>query len=306
MTWGRQHRSRRYWQGVVWTYRSQRTCACVEIANVENREVPSAHGVMSRCHRPGRPENRKCNAGMNADGMADGAVVPSTRTNKAAAAVAEPVEERDLIEGSISDRDVDALDSEPDQELTRASRGITTGSVALCRDRSTQRRSRVSQGSGTDLCRRGRLATAVPTATLENHRRTLPSDEPTFAEQKDAASVGRADSVTKRTIFLENVQRFPASVTRQIQRRIAYLPYPQYTQNAEAFLAALCVLWGSSVDSCGRVCQFAIVNAALRITSAIRSAAPPSHSSGILRLSYLPALTFSYASKIAFVAEPTS
>ncbi len=111
---------------------------------------------------------------MNADGMADEAVVPSTRVNKAATAVAESAEERDLTEGKYCRIGVDASDSEPEQVSIGASREITTGSVTVCRDRLTQRRSRMSQGSRTDLCG-GRLATAVPTAILENLRRTLPA-----------------------------------------------------------------------------------------------------------------------------------
>ncbi len=117
---------------------------------------------------------------MNADGMADEAVVPSTRVNKAATAVAESAEERDLTEGKYCRIGVDASDSEPEQVSIGASREITTGSVTVCRDRLTQRRSRMSQGSRTDLCG-GRLATAVPTAILENLQspsRTLRSDEP--------------------------------------------------------------------------------------------------------------------------------
>ncbi len=102
---------------------------------------------------------------MNADGMADEAVVPSTRVNKAATAVAESAEERDLTEGKYCRIGVDASDSEPEQVSIGASREITTGSVTVCRDRLTQRRSRMSQGSRTDLCG-GRLATAVPTAIL--------------------------------------------------------------------------------------------------------------------------------------------
>ncbi len=103
---------------------------------------------------------------MNADGMADEAVVPSTRVNKAATAVAESAEERDLTEGKYCRIGVDASDSEPEQVSIGASREITTGSVTVCRDRLTQRRSRMSQGSRTDLCG-GRLATAVPTAILK-------------------------------------------------------------------------------------------------------------------------------------------
>ncbi|TWT73996.1 hypothetical protein CA85_08800 [Allorhodopirellula solitaria] len=126
---------------------------------------------------PGRSANlNKGNAGMNADRKSDGSVVPSTRVNKAATAVAESVEERDLTEGKYCRIGVDAPDSVPDQVSIRASREITTGSDTMCRDRLTRRRSRMSQGSRTDLCG-GRLATAVPTAILENLGRTFPSDE---------------------------------------------------------------------------------------------------------------------------------
>ncbi len=125
---------------------------------------------------------------MNADGMADEAVVPSTRVNKAATAVAESAEERDLTEGKYCRIGVDASDSEPEQVSIGASREITTGSVTVCRDRLTQRRSRMSQGSRTDLCG-GRLATAVPTAILENLRRTLRSDEPSLVGKNDSTDV---------------------------------------------------------------------------------------------------------------------
>ncbi len=66
---------------------------------------------------------------MNADGMADETVVPSTRVNKAATAVAESAEERDLTEGKYCRIGVDASDSEPEQVSIGASREITTGSV---------------------------------------------------------------------------------------------------------------------------------------------------------------------------------
>ncbi len=141
---------------------------------------------------------------MNADGMADEAVVPSTRVNKAATAVAESAEERDLTEGKYCRIGVDASDSEPEQVSIGASREITTGSVTVCRDRLTQRRSRMSQGSRTDLCG-GRLATAVPTAILENLRRTLRSDEPeVFAIRLRAQLVVH--------VFLPSVRRLAGHV----------------------------------------------------------------------------------------------
>ncbi len=135
---------------------------------------------------------------MNADGMADEAVVPSTRVNKAATAVAESAEERDLTEGKYCRIGVDASDSEPEQVSIGASREITTGSVTVCRDRLTQRRSRMSQGSRTDLCG-GRLATAVPTAILENLRRTLRSDEP-----KILATVIAVSSISDNALDMIN------------------------------------------------------------------------------------------------------
>ncbi len=42
-------------------------------------------------------------ANMYADGKSDGSIVPSTRANKAATAVAESVEERESPKGSIVD-----------------------------------------------------------------------------------------------------------------------------------------------------------------------------------------------------------
>ena len=85
----------------------------LENSKRENREVPFAPGVKSDDSLPGRPANlyqRK--SGMNADGMADEAVVPSTRVNKAATAVAESAEERDLTQGKYRRIGVDASESE--------------------------------------------------------------------------------------------------------------------------------------------------------------------------------------------------
>ncbi len=66
----------------------------------ENREIPSVPRVAL-----GRPRGRSENlsegtAGMNADGKSDDFVVPTKRANKAATAVAEPVEERRSPKGS--------------------------------------------------------------------------------------------------------------------------------------------------------------------------------------------------------------
>ncbi len=47
----------------------------------------------------------------------------------------------------------------------------------------------MSQGSRTDLCG-GRLATAVPTAILENLRRTLRSDEPEISQAHHCCDTG--------------------------------------------------------------------------------------------------------------------
>ncbi len=64
----------------------------------ENREIPSAPWR----RRQGRPANlTEGTAGMYADGKSDDFVVLSTRANKAAAAVAESVEERESPKGTI-------------------------------------------------------------------------------------------------------------------------------------------------------------------------------------------------------------
>ncbi len=152
---------------------------------------------------------------MNADGMADEAVVPSTRVNKAATAVAESAEERDLTEGKYCRIGVDASDSEPEQVSIGASREITTGSVTVCRDRLTQRRSRMSQGSRTDLCG-GRLATAVPTAILENLRRTLRSDEPCL--------LGRELNISKQHLLMHALMQLQSDWTLggKLDRRVVH------------------------------------------------------------------------------------
>ena len=77
----------------------------------ENREIPSA--PWRRCQ--GRSVNlTEGTAGMYADGKSDDFVVLSTRVNKAAAAVAESVEERESPKGSIVVLPMDAPDTEPD------------------------------------------------------------------------------------------------------------------------------------------------------------------------------------------------
>ena len=64
----------------------------------ENREIPSAPRLRSR----GRLVNlTEGTANMHAAGKSDDFVVPSTRANKAATAVAESVEERESPKGSI-------------------------------------------------------------------------------------------------------------------------------------------------------------------------------------------------------------
>ncbi len=64
----------------------------------ENREIPSAPWRRRR----GRSENlTEGTANMYADGKSDGSIVPSTRANKAATAVAESVEERESPKGTV-------------------------------------------------------------------------------------------------------------------------------------------------------------------------------------------------------------
>jgi len=64
----------------------------------ENREIPSVPRLRSR----GRLANlTEGTANMYADGKSDDFIVPSTRANKTAAAVAESVEERRSPKGSV-------------------------------------------------------------------------------------------------------------------------------------------------------------------------------------------------------------
>ena len=105
----------------------------------ENREILSA----PRRKRRGRSANlSEGTAGTHADRKSDDFIVLSTRANKAAAAVAESVEERKSPKGSI----VDLLrTSRTPRRAWRHLRRktITTGSEPLVRDRLTQRRSRM-------------------------------------------------------------------------------------------------------------------------------------------------------------------
>ncbi len=78
---------------------SKTWCMCGN-SNRENREIPSAPWR----RRQGRPANlTEGTAGMYADGKSDDFVVLSTRANKAAAAVAESVEERRSPKGSVAE-----------------------------------------------------------------------------------------------------------------------------------------------------------------------------------------------------------
>ncbi len=64
----------------------------------ENREIPSAPWRRRR----GRSANlTEGTAGMHADGKSDGSIIPTTRANKAATAVAESVEERESPKGTV-------------------------------------------------------------------------------------------------------------------------------------------------------------------------------------------------------------
>ncbi len=66
----------------------------------ENREIPTAPWRQRR----GRSANlTEGTAGTHAAGKSDDSIVPSTRANKAATAVAESVEERESPKGSIVD-----------------------------------------------------------------------------------------------------------------------------------------------------------------------------------------------------------
>ena len=67
----------------------------------QTREPGDPIGSSGRFRRSrGRTANRKGKAVMNADGKSDDLVVPTKRANKAATAVAEPVEERRSPKGS--------------------------------------------------------------------------------------------------------------------------------------------------------------------------------------------------------------
>jgi hypothetical protein len=72
--------------------------------NHENREIPSVPRTAPEGNLQGRSANlSEGTADMNADGKSDDFVVPLTRTNKAATAVAEPAEERKSPKGSVTE-----------------------------------------------------------------------------------------------------------------------------------------------------------------------------------------------------------
>ncbi len=79
------------------TAESKTWCMCGN-SKRENREIPSA----PRRRRRGRSANlTEGTANMYADGKSDGSIVPSTRANKTATAVAESVEERESPKGTV-------------------------------------------------------------------------------------------------------------------------------------------------------------------------------------------------------------
>ena len=72
--------------------------------NHENREIPSVPRTAPEGNLQGRSANlSEGTADMNVDGKSDDFVVPLTRTNKAATAVAEPAEERKSPKGSVTE-----------------------------------------------------------------------------------------------------------------------------------------------------------------------------------------------------------
>jgi len=80
---------------------------------------------------------------MNADGITDGFVIPSTQANKAATAVAESGEEREPPKG-ISPTIVFAPDFEPDHAGLSAIGAGRQVRASLTLDRLTQWRSRMN------------------------------------------------------------------------------------------------------------------------------------------------------------------
>jgi len=81
------------------TAESENLCMCGH-SKCENREIPSTPAIDSS--NAGRLANlSEGTASMYVDGKSDDFVVPSTRVNKAATAVAEFVEERESLKGNI-------------------------------------------------------------------------------------------------------------------------------------------------------------------------------------------------------------
>ena len=81
------------------------TCACVDIPSTRTGR---SHWYLHRTVANHSDGERSVNvsdgtADMNADGKSDDFVVPLTRTNKAATAVAEPAEERKSPKGSVTE-----------------------------------------------------------------------------------------------------------------------------------------------------------------------------------------------------------
>ncbi len=103
----------------------------------ENREIPSVPCTAPEGNLQGRSANlSEGTADMNADGKSDDFVVPSTRTNKAATAVAESVEERKSPKGSVVE--LSSTYRTPSR-ITRHKNGTSaaTGSDVQHRDRLT-------------------------------------------------------------------------------------------------------------------------------------------------------------------------
>jgi len=113
------------------TAESKTWCMCGN-SRRENREIPSVPRLRSR----GRLVNlTEGTANMYAGGKSDDFVVPSTRANKAATAVAESVEERRSPKGSAGEF-VCIPDTEPEWMHINES-SATTGSDVSHRDRLT-------------------------------------------------------------------------------------------------------------------------------------------------------------------------
>lgn len=102
----------------------------------QTREPGDPIGSSGRFRRSrGRTANRKGKAVMNADGKSDDLVVPTKRANKAATAVAEPVEERRSPKGSDGGF---ACTSDTEPKLVYFSKpSSATGNDARHRDRPT-------------------------------------------------------------------------------------------------------------------------------------------------------------------------